>query len=179
MYIFGCIQPVTAHMSTPEPADVTKFEFFPFSLSLLITLSIGFSASLFTRPEIKGWYQHIQKPGFTPPPWLFAPVWTLLYILMAVAAYLIWKRRNASNVYLCSKAYHFIQLLLNFLWSVTFFKLHQINLALAVIILLMIGIGGSMYYFSKVYKAAAWLLLPYLFWVAYATALNLSISLLN
>lgn len=166
-------------MDTPAPVAVKKFEFIPFLISVLTTLAVGMSASAFTRPQIAGWYQQLHKPGFTPPPWVFGPVWTVLYIMMAVAGYLIWKRRCTVPAYYCSKAYYFLQLTFNFLWSFTFFFLHETVLALVVILMLLVSIGGSMYYFRKIYKTAAWLMLPYLLWVGYATALNLSICMLN
>ncbi len=145
----------------------------------MITLGIGISASFYTRPEIQGWYRTLHKPAFTPPAWLFAPAWTLLYIMMAVAAYLIWKRRNTSAVYGCGKASYVLQLTLNFLWSLTFFRLHQTGLAMVIILCMAGSIAGTMFYFNKLYRPAAWLLLPYLLWVGYATALNAAIVLLN
>jgi benzodiazapine receptor len=151
----------------------------PAPVRIGIALGVGISASLFTRPEIKGWYATLHKPGFTPPPWLFGPVWTVLYIMMAVAAYEVWKRRNESAVYACSKANYIIQLILNFLWSFTFFYLHQPVLALVVIISLVVSISGTLFYFGKIYRAAAWLLVPYLLWVGFATALNGAIVMLN
>ncbi|GAB2685346.1 hypothetical protein GCM10027037_03560 [Mucilaginibacter koreensis] len=98
---------------------------------------------------------------------------------MAIAAYQVWKRRDGSAAYGCSKAYYFIQLMLNFLWSFTFFYLHQPVMALVVIISLLVSIAGTMFYFGKIHRAAAWLLVPYLLWVCFATALNTAIVVLN
>ena len=156
-----------------------KFEFFPFLISLLITLAIGFVASLFTRPQIAGWYSALNKPSFNPPPWLFAPVWTTIYIMIAIAAYLVWTRRDSSRTYTTATSIYIVQLLLNFSWSIVFFGLHGIGAALAVILFLWVGIILNISWFSKFDKAAAWLLAPYLLWVSFASVLNLSIYLLN
>ncbi|WP_183564320.1 TspO/MBR family protein [Mucilaginibacter sp. SP1R1] len=160
-------------------ASIRKFQFFPFVISLLITLSIGFVASLFTRPEIAGWYSTLKKPPFNPPAWLFAPVWTALYILIAIAAYLVWKHRSRKPVYKVTRAIYFIQLFLNFSWSIVFFGMHQVAGALVVIILLWISIGLSIMWFNKFNKTAGWLLVPYLLWVSFAGVLNASIYFLN
>jgi benzodiazapine receptor len=164
-------------MNTPKSRK--GFQLIPFSISLVITLAIGFVASIFTRPEIAGWYAGLQKPSFNPPAWLFAPVWTGLYILIAIAAYLVWKRRNPLNVYYTAAGIYFIQLLLNFSWSIVFFGIHQIFDALIVIALLWLSIICNMIWFNKFSKTAAWILLPYLLWVSFAGLLNLNIYLLN
>ncbi len=166
-------------MNNAAAGTRNRYRFFPLLISIIITLSIGFTASLFTRPEIAGWYQRIIKPSFTPPGWLFGPVWGLLYIMMAAAAWLIWQQRKTSLFYPCCRAAYFVQLLLNFLWSFTFFGLHQINLGLFIIIALLAGIVVNMYYFNKISKTAAWLLAPYLLWVSFASTLNIAIYYLN
>jgi len=155
------------------------FQFFPFVISLAITLVIGFVASLFTRPEIAGWYSTLHKPSFNPPSWLFAPVWTAIYILIAIAAYLVWKQRNAATAYHATAGIYFIQLLLNFSWSIVFFGMHEILGALVVIILLWLSITINIIWFGKFSKIAAWLLVPYLLWVSFASLLNLNIYLFN
>jgi benzodiazapine receptor len=156
-----------------------KFQLIPFIISLTITLVIGYVASAFTRPEIPTWYQTLHKPSFTPPSWLFPIAWTLIYIMIAIAAYLVWKRRNRTPVYTFTKAIYFVQLLLNFSWSIVFFGMHQILGALVIILLLWVFIIFNMYSFGKFSKAAAWLFLPYLLWVSFASVLNFSIYMLN
>lgn len=156
-----------------------KFEFLPFFFSLLITLTIGFVASLFTRPEIATWYSTLIKPSFNPPSWLFAPVWTSLYILIAIAAYLVWQQRDDSTNYKTTRAVYFIQLFLNFSWSIVFFGLHAIGGALLVIIIMWIMIVLNIRWFGKFSKTAGWLLFPYFLWVSFATLLNASIYFLN
>src|SRR6059058_2370519 len=96
--------------------SIKKFQFLPFVINLLITLSIGFVAAAFTRPQIRDWYSRLKKPAFNPPDWLFAPVWTGLYILIGIAAYLIWKHRSRKPVYKVTRGIYFIQLALNFSW---------------------------------------------------------------
>lgn len=159
--------------------DTNKFQLLPLIISLLITLAIAGVASYFTIPQIPHWYSILNKPSFNPPNQLFGPVWTVLYIMIAIAAYLVWKKRDDSALYTRTRFVYFMQLLLNFSWSIVFFKLHHILLALVIIILLWISILATMLYFSKFSKPACWLLLPYLFWVSFATALNFFIHLLN
>jgi tryptophan-rich sensory protein len=161
------------------PAVTRKFQFFPFLISLLITLAVGFVASLVTRPEIPGWYSTLKKPFFNPPPWLFAPVWTVIYIMIATAAYLVWKLRSRKPAYIIARSVYIIQLVLNFSWSIVFFGLHQVLGAMIVIILLWISILFNINWFGKFNKIAARLLWPYLLWVSFAAVLNASIYLLN
>ena len=156
-----------------------SFQIFPFSISLLFTLGIGVIASLFTRPEIKTWYITLHKPAFTPPNWLFPVAWTILYVLIATAAYLVWKRRDGSPVYKTTVAIYVIQLALNFSWSIVFFGMHQIFGGLIIIILLMVFIILNIAWFGRFTAIAAWLLAPYMAWVGYAALLNLYIYMLN
>jgi len=163
-------------MNTTTPKT---FRIFPFLISLVITLAIGFVASLVTRPQIAGWYNTLVKPSFNPPPRLFAPVWTAIYIMIGVAAYIVWQRRDNSKTYKITAAIYVSQLAFNFLWSMVFFGLHGILSALFVILLLWVSIILNIRWFKKYNKTAAWLLVPYLLWVSFASILNLSIYLLN
>ena len=156
-----------------------KFQVFPFIISLAITLAIGFVASIFTRPEIGGWYATLKKPSFNPPNIAFPLVWTILYVLMAIAAYLVWKQRNRVVTYRTTAVIYFIQLLLNFFWSIVFFGMHQILGALVIIVLLWVSLIFNIKWFGKFSKTAAWLLVPYILWVSFAGLLNLNIYLLN
>jgi translocator protein len=156
-----------------------KFQALPFITSLAITLAIGFVASIFTRPEIDGWYATLKKPSFNPPNLAFPLTWTILYILIAISAYLVWKQRNLAVAYRITAGIYFIQLLLNFFWSIVFFGMHQVFAALVIIILLWISIIFNIRWFGKFSKTAAWLLAPYLLWVSFAGLLNLNIYLLN
>lgn len=134
--------------------------------------------SLATNPEIPRWYAGLRKPSFTPPNWLFGPVWTTLYIAMAVAAWMVWKRTGwqESNGALTLFA---VQLVLNLAWSFIFFKFHRPDLALLEIILLWAAIAATILKFAPISKGAALLLAPYLAWVTYAVALNFAIWRMN
>lgn len=146
--------------------------------SLLITLAVGAIAGMATASSILNWYVYLNKPWFNPPNWIFGPVWTVLYILMGIALYLIWRlpvsaERNRAMLLF------FVQLLLNFAWSFIFFSFHQIGWALVNIICLGISIIATIYSFFLLSKKASWLLLPYIVWVSFATILNFSIWQLN
>jgi len=139
----------------------------------------GVLGSVFTMPAIPTWYAGLVKPALNPPAWVFAPVWTTLYFLMGVAAYLVWRkgwRRVSVKVALGVFAG---QLLLNVLWSLVFFGLHNISAGLVCIVALWMFILATMMAFARVSRAAAWLLLPYLLWVSFASYLNYSILMLN
>lgn len=159
-------------------AKEQPWQVLPLILSIGITLLVGFTASLFTRPEIAGWYSSLQKPSFNPPNWLFAPVWTALYIMIGIAAFLTWQKRQ-NPVYAKARNWYFIQLILNFFWSIIFFGMNSITGGLAIILLLLISIMITIFFFRKISTIAAWLLVPYLAWVSFATLLNISIFLLN
>lgn len=148
-------------------------------ISLLMVAAIAATASFFTISQIPGWYRALQKPSFSPPNWLFGPVWTCLYVMIAVAAYLVWQRRDDSSFYKTTRTIYFVQLLLNFLWSIAFFGMHQVLGALVIIVLLLISIGILIYRFNYFSKTASLLLVPYILWVSFASVLNLYIYLLN
>jgi benzodiazapine receptor len=156
-----------------------KFEIIPFVISLAVTLAIGCVASIFTKPEINDWYATLKKPSFNPPNLAFPLVWTIIYILIAIAAYLVWKQRKYSVTYRTTAGIYFTQLLLNFSWSIIFFGMHAVFGALVIIILLWVSIIFNIAWFSKFNKTAAWLLAPYILWVTFAGLLNLNIYLLN
>jgi benzodiazapine receptor len=146
--------------------------------SLVLTLGVGAIAGLATASSIGGWYATISKPGFNPPNWIFGPVWTLLYILMGIALSLIWKQ--PASLYRSNALWlFFIQLFLNFIWSFLFFYFHKIGLALVDIVALWIWIILTIISFSRLDKSAAWLLVPYICWVSFASILNGVIYHLN
>ncbi len=162
-----------------KQTPASKFQPIPFIISLAITTGIGFVASLFTRPEIADWYAELHKPSFTPPSWAFPFAWSIIYILIATSAYLVWRQRNGSANYKRARVIYFIQLFLNFSWSIVFFGMHQILGALLIIVILWMYILLNIFSFSKFSLTAARLLIPYLLWVSFATALNYSIYMLN
>jgi tryptophan-rich sensory protein len=145
-----------------------------------ICLAIGYLSSFVTQSSISTWYPTIEKPFFNPPNWVFAPVWTILYITMGVAAGMIWNKLE-SNKTAVKKALFFFtaQLLLNALWSYLFFGLNNILLALIEIILLWLIIFETYTIFKQLDKTAGRLLIPYLAWVGFATILTGSIYILN
>lgn len=151
-------------------------------LALGVSIAVCFAAagigSLFTDPEIGGWYARIEKPSWTPPNWVFGPVWSTLYLMMAVAAWLVWKDKGFAGAGLALSLF-IVQLLFNALWSIFFFGLHNIGLALLDIILLWVAILLTILFFWRVEPWAGALMLPYLLWVAYASALNYSIWKMN
>lgn len=148
-------------------------------ICITICLGVGFLSSIATQTGVNGWYKTIVKPGFTPPNYLFAPVWTVLYILMGISAGLVWSR-GTYHKWVKTALYHFVfQLLLNALWSLVFFGLEQPLFALLIIITLFILIFLTIKWFKIVNKTAAYLLIPYLLWVLFATALNFEIWRLN
>jgi tryptophan-rich sensory protein len=145
---------------------------------LAATLAAGGLGALVTLPEIPGWYRAIAKPAWTPPDQVFGPAWTLLYILMAIAAFLVWRGPDQPARHLGLRLW-WAQLLANAAWSPLFFGLHELGLALADIGLLWLLIVVTIVRFRPVDGLAAGLLLPYLLWVSYAAALNAAIWQLN
>ena len=145
---------------------------------LLVCLGAGGLGAIATTPEIDGWYRTLAKPTWNPPDSVFGPVWTTLYIMMAVAAWLVWISAERKSTVL-PLALFATQLLLNVAWSWIFFGLHQPGWALAEIILLWLTIGATMLVFFRFSKIAGWLLVPYLAWVSFASVLNLAIWRLN
>jgi tryptophan-rich sensory protein len=141
---------------------------------------IGYLSGMVTRDSITTWYPTLIKPVFNPPNWIFAPVWSLLYIMMGIAAGRIWNQIQQEEKQV-KKAMTFfvIQLALNALWSYLFFGLHNPLLALVEIIILWLMIYETYTQFKPIDKLAANLLLPYLVWVSFATILNGSIWWLN
>lgn len=144
-------------------------------VSLAVTFAVAGIGSRFTPGD---WYRGLNKPSFNPPDAVFGPVWTVLYLLMAIAAWRVWRRRREANVAPALAAYG-VQLVLNAAWSWLFFGRHQIGLALVDIVLLWSGILVTTILFWRASWKAGALLLPYLGWVSFATVLNTSFWQLN
>ena len=147
---------------------------------IAICLAVGFLGSRITQMSIETWYPTLEKPIFNPPNWVFAPVWTIFYILMGTAAGLVWNQLE-QNKEMVKKAILFfiIQLLLNLLWSYLFFGLNNLLLASIEIVLLWLIIYETYTLFKKINVKASYCLIPYLAWVAFATLLTFSIYFLN
>lgn len=146
--------------------------------SFALVFLAAFAGSAVTTPNISGWYQTLNKPTFNPPNYIFGPVWTLLYILMAISFYLVWNSKS-SKIKKRALQVFCLQLFLNLLWSFVFFGLHQIFLSVVVIIALFFSILYTVILFKKISKTAAYLLIPYILWVSFASVLNICILLLN
>ena len=144
-------------------------------LLILLTLGIGWLGSRATLPEINGWYAGLTKPSFNPPNYLFGPVWSTLYLLMAISQWLVWRSDQSKSI----KVFFVLMLMSNALWSPTFFKYHQIGWAIVVLAFYLITIGAWVRCLYQENKMAAYLQSPHLLWVSFATLLNTSIYFLN
>jgi benzodiazapine receptor len=143
-------------------------------------LGVGFISGMATQSGVKTWFPTLVKPIFNPPSWVFAPVWSLLYIFMGIAAGRIWGRIDSDRENVRKALLFFaIQLGLNALWSILFFGLHNPLLALIEIVVLWLMIYETYAKFIRIDKIAGWLFIPYLLWVSFATILNASLWWLN
>ena len=151
-------------------------------IGLIVLLVLCFTAagigSAVTTPQIDGWYANLAKPSWNPPNWIFAPVWTMLYLAMAVAAWLVWKQDGIAGAKL-PLALFGVQLALNTLWSCLFFGLENPGFAFAEVLLLWVAIAVTMVTFWFRSKVAGLLFVPYLAWVTFAAFLNFTIWRLN
>lgn len=152
---------------------------FKLVIAIVISELADIIGSVFTMPSVTGWYAGIVKPSLNPPAWVFGPVWTTLFVLMGIAAFLIWKKgldrwdvKIALGIFLG-------QLVFNTLWSIIFFGLHSPGGALIEIVFLWFAILVTIITFARISKPAAWLLVPYILWVSFASYLNYSIWMLN
>lgn len=148
-------------------------------LSIVICFLAGGLGTLFTTPAIPTWYAGLIKPPFSPPNYLFGPVWSTLYLLMGISLYLVWRKmKKDKNVKFALKMFA-VQLFLNAIWSPIFFGAKNLGLAFIVIAFMWVFIVKTIQAFSKVDKVASYLLYPYLAWVSFASVLNFSVWLLN
>jgi tryptophan-rich sensory protein len=150
--------------SAPDPKKIRALKFF-----LIATLAVGVSGSLFTVPSIPTWYAGLRHPAIAPPNSVFAPVWTTLYVVMAVSAWRVWRKTGLKSVEMAAFA---LQLALNFAWSAIFFGLHQIGAALIEIMVLDVMVLTTILLFLRRDMWAGVLLLPYLAWLLFATVLT-------
>jgi benzodiazapine receptor len=141
---------------------------------LAATFLVAGTSTIFTASSIASWYAGLAKPSFNPPNQIFGPVWTLLYTLMAIAAWLVWRRADSP---LRSRALllFWVQLALNFGWSLIFFRGREIGIALIEIVLLWLAILATLFLFFRLSKTAGWMFVPYLAWVSFASVLNFAI----
>ncbi len=148
-------------------------------IAILTCEAIGFTSGLIGSAAMNTWFDNLQKPSWTPPAYLFAPVWTLLYALMGIAFWLIWKNETAVVNKRSAYVAFALQLFLNFWWSIIFFKLQSPFFALIEILLMLLAILLTIFHFSKISKTAGWLLVPYVLWVSFASFLNYTLWSLN
>jgi tryptophan-rich sensory protein len=157
------------------PARSTLASFLGFIFWLGLCYAAAYFGSHFGPGE---WYAHLSKPSFNPPDWLFAPVWTILYFLMGVAAFLVWHRQGSARAF-PALAFFLVQLALNAGWSWIFFGLHKPGAALVEIGVLWLAILATLVAFARLRRAAGLLLVPYLLWVSFAAYLNFRLWRLN
>lgn len=139
----------------------------------------GIIGSVFTAPAIAGWYTTIAKPELNPPAWVFGPVWTTLFALMGIAAFLVWKQGLERRDVRIALGIFVGQLALNTVWSILFFGLQNPGAAFIEIVILWFAILATIVAFARISRPAAWLLVPYILWVSFASYLNFSIWMLN
>lgn len=144
---------------------------------VLASLAAGFFGSFFTMDQIDTWYASLNRPSWTPPNWVFGPVWTTLYVLMGTAAYLVSRSKKLGKTLVLWL--FFAHLIVNALWSIVFFGLHELELAFGIIVLLWALIALLMRLYWRHSRLATYLMVPYLLWVSYASSLNLGIIFLN
>ncbi|MES2517197.1 MAG: TspO/MBR family protein [Bacteroidota bacterium] len=148
-------------------------------IAILVCEIGGIASGFFSQSGVGTWFISLNKPSWNPPAYLFAPVWTLLYLLMGISFWLIWKSNATEPKKTNAMIIFGVQLFLNFWWSILFFKLHTPALALIDIILMFITINITIFWFAKISRTAAWLLVPYISWVSFASLLNYTIWIMN
>ena len=148
-------------------------------VSIVICQAAGIIGSIFTTPNITTWYATLKKPAFAPPNWLFAPVWTMLFLLMGIALYLVWRRGLNNEPVRTAFIIFILQLIINILWSVMFFYFMFPLGGFVMIIALWLLILLTIIHFINISRAAGILLLPYLLWVSFASILNFMLWRLN
>jgi tryptophan-rich sensory protein len=158
-----------------KPVNIVKLV-----ICCAVPLLVGLMGSLFmTVDSLGNWYANLNKPAFNPPGWVFGPVWTTLYIMMGISAFLVWRKGLDSKLVRVALACFIVQLILNAIWTPLFFGLHSPLAGLIDIVLLLSAIDLTVILFLRISKPAALLLVPYGLWVLFATILNASIYLLN
>jgi tryptophan-rich sensory protein len=165
---------IDAEERRPRPSH----DVFGLIVFLVVCLLVSGAGGAVTATSVDTWYQALQKPPFNPPDWIFAPVWTVLYLFMAIAGWRVWRTapRNSGRLALVVFA---VQLGLNFAWSLVFFGTQRVDLALAIVIVLLLAITANTILFWRIDRWAGMLFAPYVLWVAFAVVLNASIWMLN
>jgi len=161
------------------PERTTVYWLLRLMVCLMLPLTVGMAGAVITAGGVDSWYPNLVKPPFSPPQWLFGPAWTILYLSMGIALFLVVRSGEAKNKIYPAVGIFLLQLVVNFFWSLIFFGWHRPGLAFAEILLLWLAILWTIRLFRPVSPQAAWLLLPYLVWVSFAAVLNYSLWRLN
>lgn len=148
-------------------------------VAIIICEANGIISGLLSNSGKSPWFDSLAKPQWNPPGFVFAPVWTTLYLLMAISLWIIWKSKLAENVKMQVLKLFAAQLFLNFWWSIIFFRFHLLGFAFMEILMLWITIFATIIRFSKISRTAAWLLVPYISWVSFASILSYTIWVMN
>jgi translocator protein len=162
-----------------QPADGSVSRIAAFIVCIALPQAAGYLGSVFTRPATEAWYQSLDKPWFTPPDITFGIVWPVLYLMMGIASYLIWKERKTHPTARTGIYLYGIQLVLNLAWSILFFGIKSTEAAFYEIVVLILVVIITTIVFFRVRRAAGWLMVPYLLWLIYAAMLNYSIWIRN
>jgi tryptophan-rich sensory protein len=146
---------------------------------VVLCIVVGSVAGMVTAPAVIDWYPTLNKPSWNPPAWLFGPVWTTLYVMMAVAAWLVWRQDRAHPLRKTALILFFSQLALNFAWSLLFFGARSVSLGLIDVVMLLTALAITTWAFFRVSTFAGMLMVPYLAWVSFAAALNFTLWRMN
>ena len=158
---------------------MNKNSTFKLIIAIVVSEMAGIVGSVFTTSSIPTWYANLARPELSPPNWIFGPVWTMLFALMGIAAFLVWQKGQNRRDIKIALGVFIVQLILNTLWSIIFFGMQNPGAAFIEIIILWLAILVAVVAFAKVSKVAAWLLVPYVLWVTFAGYLNYFIWILN
>lgn len=153
--------------------------FWKLVIAVLICEAAGLLSGLISQSGMTVWYDGLNKPSWNPPPYIFGPVWSFLYFLMGTALWLVWKSDAPESQKKSAEITFAIQLFLNFWWSIIFFKFHSLGGAFVEILILLVAILFTIFRFAPISRAAAWLMVPYISWVTFASILNYTVWMLN
>lgn len=158
--------------------EITPWQWTVLGGYIALCLAVGFGAAFATAQSVRDWYPTLRKPSWNPPSWLFGPVWTVLYIMMAIAAWRVWMTSGFNGAGIALTLF-FVQLFFNFVWSFLFFSAKNPKIAFVEVLALVLSVFATLVAFAGHDAPAAWMFVPYLAWVTFAAALNFTIWRLN